>query len=631
MRCLSYLLVLLLTTLTFNISFAGVDSLFQVLDKALANETEEGEKKAVLLYEEIGIYYFDAYNLDSSITIFGAMKEYCEGIGDVEGMATAHFNICKAYVYKSDYKTALLNATRAAELFEEVGNQQWVAASYTAMGNIHLQQSDTESALEYYTRSVAVKETINDTFGLSQAYHNMAITYYMRDDGKGVKMDSAKFFFKKALSLLHQMSAAEERVGLAKLSSLHGLVSMQIVDGEHEKALPGLQDLIAIHRASDNKPELMRVLNNAGIANKNLGRYNAALDCYDESLALAKELDDREMVKDIYSSYLDLYKSKGEYMKAFDYVKLFVDAKDSLLNKESREALSDIRTRYETEKTERENEGLKHDLELTEKENEIQSLELNRTYYAIFGLIALLILGGVILILLLQRGRLKTQHKIVELEQKALRAQMNPHFFFNALNSIQSCILHEDKMVAYEYHAKFAKLMRATLINSASKSIAINDELTALKLYMDLEALRLDQKFVYEIEVDEQLDGEKDQIPTMLLQPYIENAIWHGVMHRKTQGTIWLKLQLEADHLKCVVEDNGVGRKQSRAMKAQHGESHQSMGMEVTKERLELYNLEHKSKMSVSIIDLEDAAGSLGTRIELFIPKETLKQTHKTS
>ncbi len=626
MRFLPFVLSFSFVLLSYCSTYAGVDSLFYLLAQAKTGQTKEAQDSTLHWYGQIAQHYLVQQQLDSAAWVYEEMMQYSTSVNHKMGIANAYYGFAKTYTLQSKHTEAIDAAVKAAELFEKLDSKKELSATYSVIGSVNLQQGEIQSGLDYYTRAIEVKQAIGDSMGMAHTYHNMAIAHYRRDLAiEGLKHDSARAYFRKSVALLRSMDTTNVDVNRLLLQGLSGIVSMYGQDGDYIRSIKGLENIAKIYRNNGNNHQLMVTLYNLGVTSYKVKRYEAAQKYLDESLAIAQELDNKDHIKNVYAGYVDLYKHKKEYLKAFDYVKLYIDAKDSLLNKESREALSDIRTRYETEKTERENEGLKHDLELTEKENEIQSLQLTRTYYVIFGLIAILVLGGIILILLLQRGRLKTQHKIVELEQKALRAQMNPHFFFNALNSIQSCILHEDKMVAYEYHAKFAKLMRATLINSASKSIAINDELTALKLYMDLEALRLDQKFVYEIEVDEQLDGEKDQIPTMLLQPYIENAIWHGVMHRKTQGTIWLKLQLEADHLKCVIEDNGVGRKQSRAMKAQHGESHQSMGMEVTKERLELYNLEHKSKMSVSIIDLEDATGPLGTRIELFIPKETLK------
>ncbi len=208
------------------------------------------------------------------------------------------------------------------------------------------------------------------------------------------------------------------------------------------------------------------------------------------------------------------------------------------------------------------------------------------------------------------------------LRLQVLKAQMDPHFLFNALNSIQHFVLQKEPREALGYLSKFSKLIRQVLENSVNDTVCVTDELKALTYYLDLEQLRFNRAFSYEIEVDETLDPDDTEIPPLLLQPYVENAILHGLRH-KTDGPGQLQVVLmhQVTHLLCVVADNGVGRPAAAALAAQRPRTHTSRGTGVTDSRLRLLNARHRQPVSVLTVDLTDAAGAAaGTRVEITIP-----------
>lgn len=214
------------------------------------------------------------------------------------------------------------------------------------------------------------------------------------------------------------------------------------------------------------------------------------------------------------------------------------------------------------------------------------------------------------------------QIKLVNAELKALRAQMNPHFIFNTINSVQYFITNNDAISSQKYLSKFAKLIRHVLDNSKLTSISLHQELEALTTYLELEVLRFEKKFEYHITVAKDIDVHDVKIPSMLIQPYIENAIWHGLMHKSTKGEINLNLSLANNALLCVIEDNGIGRKQSQLINLEKNKTeHKSVGLAITQDRLDMINQQYNSKLTVTIIDLEDTDGNaLGTRVELHLP-----------
>jgi sensor histidine kinase YesM len=220
-----------------------------------------------------------------------------------------------------------------------------------------------------------------------------------------------------------------------------------------------------------------------------------------------------------------------------------------------------------------------------------------------------------------ERAQEEQARQLNELKLQALRAQMDPHFIFNCLNSIDSFIIANDREHASHYLGRFAKLIRLILQHSDSTRVPLEREVEMLKYYLELEALRFKTPFTFEVRVDEELDGEPVELPTMLVQPYIENAIWHGLRHKETPGHIRVGFTLHGDQLECVVEDDGIGREASRAINRQRSGVHRSMGMRVSADRLRLYGELEQGASRVTIQDLVHPNGSpAGTRVTILIP-----------
>ena len=213
------------------------------------------------------------------------------------------------------------------------------------------------------------------------------------------------------------------------------------------------------------------------------------------------------------------------------------------------------------------------------------------------------------------------KYRMATAKQEALAAQFDHHFTFNSLNSIQRFITENNKDKAIYYISRFGKLIRRVMNHARENFITLEEELHTMELYLSLEALRFKDKISYEIEVDPAIDTFITEIPSMLIQPYVENAIWHGLMPSKQKGKILLSFHKGEDLLICIIEDNGIGRKKAQALKAKSTLKHESRGMKITEERLETLHLLTGKEMYVQIFDLEDALGdATGTRVELVIP-----------
>lgn len=219
-----------------------------------------------------------------------------------------------------------------------------------------------------------------------------------------------------------------------------------------------------------------------------------------------------------------------------------------------------------------------------------------------------------------QREKSELRERIAASEMKALRSQMNPHFLYNSLNAIRLFILQNDSDNADKYLVKFARLMRLILDNSRQEWVTLASELEQLTLYLELEQLRFDDLFDFSITTDPALSPAQTAIPPMIIQPYIENAILHGLAHKKTKGHIRITIEPESTHLVCIVDDDGVGRQRAQSLKKQ-SPGHRSVGLRVTEDRLQLIGQRSGQAAGVIILDKhDDQEQATGTRVVIQLP-----------
>ena len=221
-----------------------------------------------------------------------------------------------------------------------------------------------------------------------------------------------------------------------------------------------------------------------------------------------------------------------------------------------------------------------------------------------------------------EKEKSQIRQQLADLEMKALRAQMNPHFVFNALNSVQNFILKNDTREASKYLTKFARLMRLILENSESPMVQLGREIELLRYYTELEQLRFNNRFSFDFQIDSSLNVEQISIPGMLIQPHIENAIWHGLMHKTEPGHLWVRfIQADAKTLVCEIQDDGVGRVQAAAMEQNRPKNHRSTGLANIQTRLDLLNAQLSEDIRLDFEDLYQADGQAsGTKVVVRMP-----------
>ena len=353
---------------------------------------------------------------------------------------------------------------------------------------------------------------------------------------------------------------------------------------------------------------------NLGTIYRDIGNTETALINYLKAIYQAKTGKDIYDLSWVYGDMSEMYLRKKDTANAFKNYVLFKQYSDSMLMKNNIKNLADARIKY--------------DADTHNKELELLSLRIRNQRLLIYGSSGLFLLSLAILILLLSRAKLNTRRRISEMNRKIseitqanLRQQMNPHFIFNTLNSIQYYMYQHDKLATNNYLTKFSSLMRKVLENSQHTSVSLRDELDALNLYLELEMIRFKDKFSYTINVDEEIDTLLYKVPTMLIQPYVENSICHGLIPGEGKGSIKIDLKLRKDYILCIIEDNGIGREAAQKINRMREKNHHSLGTQIVSSRLDLVNALYGTSLKTIYTDLKsDTNEPEGTRVEIHIP-----------
>ncbi|MEM7037045.1 MAG: histidine kinase, partial [Bacteroidota bacterium] len=327
------------------------------------------------------------------------------------------------------------------------------------------------------------------------------------------------------------------------------------------------------------------------------------IDHLQAALTIADSLQANQILRDAHKYLADAYEHSGDFQQSLHHLRLYNGIHDSLYTAEENEQIIALQAKYDAEKKDRENAELR--VETVEKDLEIESRD--KWIWAATGgmLLLLLVIAGLVF-----RHRIKRQReealfmqKQARLEQQALRAQMNPHFLFNSLNAIQHMYITGETSMANDYLSDFGELLRNILDNSGKETIPLKEELNTLNLYLELEQVRAEGMLTYHMDVDPELDLRHTRVPPLIVQPFVENAIWHGILPKKSPGNVTVKVRpmTEQRLLVCEVEDDGVGIGAVPKRK-----DHESKGIALTEQRLGT--------------SVEIQALAPGTRITLYIP-----------
>lgn len=342
------------------------------------------------------------------------------------------------------------------------------------------------------------------------------------------------------------------------------------------------------------------------------GESNAALTEMEGAAKIAETLENPKEKANAFLTLADLYSRKGKNDQALSAYKKY-----SLAVAESEMQMEDRLLKKEAFLDKQKSmDELTADVSLGKQEDTLYAATVFRQQLIIYGLIVIVLIAGVTSYMTYRSAKAtKTANQLLAL--KSLRSQMNPHFIFNALNSVNQFIAQQDERTANKFLSEFSQLMRLVLDNSEQDFITLNKEQEMLALYLKLEHYRFRDKFEYEFEMDEGINNEGIELPPMLIQPYIENAVWHGLRYKETKGKLSVKFIRHENEIEVLVMDDGIGRKKSNELKTINQRKHNSTGLKNIRERLQLINKVYRADYRVTIDDL---AGDAGTMVRVHIP-----------
>jgi hypothetical protein len=413
-----------------------------------------------------------------------------------------------------------------------------------------------------------------------------------------------------------------------------------MLSGQYEKALPNLLRGLAIHKKLNDGNEIIRTVLDLATTYNSLHNENQTLLFAREGLNLGLKTRARQRMRDAYKLLYLVYDSRGETDSAYYYYRSYIQTKESLTDDQTKGKFA--ASEYVQKIGLLNNEKLINQQKLKIQEQQLKNEALIRNILIAFVFVVLLLSLLLLRNTLLKRRNEKLknenvyrelQHKSSEMEMQALRAQMNPHFIFNCLNSINRFIMKNESQAASDYLTQFSRLIRLVLTNSKKAWIPLEDEMDMLRLYLDMEKLRFKNAFDYDLYCSEGVDPSSLCIPPLLLQPFVENAIWHGLMHKKEKGLVTISFRVENDILYCTVIDNGVGRSAAANAGSKSSQAHKSMGIQITRERLALINGEfNDDKVVFNIEDMTDKTGQpSGTKVNLHIRFQKNYQSQEES
>lgn len=531
------------------------------------------------------------------------------------------------YLLNKDFKSAekvlapLLKVTnlipfQQAQLYESLGD------TYTGLGEI-------SRAVAYYEQGLVVAKKNQITPKLTDLNSKIADAY--ASDDRSIE---AEGFYGNSLKLAKNEAPKRSIQEKEKVADFYNKNSRY--DDEIQLRKQSLSELNKLPKpAIEMKSGVIAADTitsqriNYKIANAYVSqdKYDQAIPYLERSIVEANSDDDLIVQKDATRKLSELYEYEGEFTKALKAFKEYGALVDTLYNRKEQEISRAIRFNREISTKQIRISGLEQERELSQSKYDLavtgQKLieESNkRQEWVIYSLIFGLILMGLATFFFYRSNQ---QQKLANnlLALKSLRSQMNPHFIFNALNSVNNYIAKSDERSANRYLSEFSTLMRSVLENSEEDFIPLSKELELLELYVKLEHSRFPDKFDYEINIDEHLDIGAFQIPPMLLQPYIENSIWHGLRYKEEKGFLNINLkQKDKETLEITITDDGIGRKKSAALKTMNQKKQKSKGMGNIKKRVAILNDMYKDKVDVHIADLE-SDGS-GTKVVFILKKD---------
>lgn len=585
------------------------------------SQTIGNKKYESTLLQELGIHFRKRGQLDSALHYYQLARQAATHLPD----STIYFGVgsSMAQVLKSQgaYQESAALFIDAIRYFESIGTERSrhnVLIARFNLSGLYLSMSEYPKAAQLLQEIEADSLAHKHPNLIRKLYINLMATYIKLD-----ALDTALHYGKKAESMVRRVGS-----GRSLANVYNNMGSIHEKKAQWTEAREYFEKAHSQFVALKDQPGTIKTLNNLGNLYTKEGHFPKALERLLEARQLLEQGGNIYSLRHNYEMLISAYHKLDEHEAAFQTQQKLMHLKDSILGIEQRQGIERLKTEYETEKKEML-------LKQANQEKELAQLSASKERSRLIQGSAL---GGTLLLSLafyLRLFKAKKQKQLLSLELnysqqqrkleadynnaelKAIKAQMNPHFLFNAMSSVQGLILDNKKKEACTYLARLSAMVRKNLELTARQYVEAREELELIETYLKLEQMRLGKSFHYQLTGAEQLKAI--QLPAMIIQPFLENAIKHGLLHKP--GTKSLRISFELKEvLLCTITDNGVGREKAEAYNSQFKKQHQSFSTEAIRRRFELLQEESESSLGFETQDIVEQGQALGTQVVLRMP-----------
>lgn len=561
-------------------------------------------------YNSLGRHFRDLSLFDKSIDKYKKALVISRKTKDTISEVKILNAIGSVYRRQDDIRNALNYHQEALEKAINIKNpkidiKQSISNAQNSIGNIYLSLKQYKLALNEFKKSIVIQISLNHQLGLAINYKNIGNAYEELGN-----IDAALKNYHLSLNYNNQINSK-----IGKIICGYSIANVLIKDKKYTQALTTVDTVLQLAIKEKDKYYLSNTYNTLGLAQLNLNKLQAAKENLETALNIATKFNIHTIIVKANENLSFLYAKKENYQKAYFYFKKAKDEDAKTLNERNLAYVNELITKYDKQRSENQIKDLA-------KKNQIAQLQItkNRTLWIIAFSVFMLI--AVVVFSIDKQKGLKNEKKVLSLKQEALRSQMNPHFMFNALNSIKLYIIKNNQKKATSYLNKFSKFMRKILEASDLQETSLKEEIETMKLYLSLENIRFSNEISFNVKTDSSLNLETIKIPPLVLQPFLENSIWHGLSSSKKRKKITIFIQkISSEYVLINIEDNGIGRKASTKIKAKKHINRKSIGINLTKDRLTNFVKNKKNNYSVFYKDLEDKnRNSLGTKVIIKLP-----------
>ncbi len=577
------------------------DSALHYLSRGLDLSKRLSFRRGMLAYYHgrAHIYSYQGNNV-KALQIYNLLLSEARANKHKQGMYKSYAAIGLVQRNLGKFPEAMEATLQSLRYARELGKKKQIASAYSNIGLILSDQNKPEKAIPYYEKAISVFVETGDSMNLCFQYNDLGAIY--QDLRQGEKARKTLYLSLQCGQAMGNMSA---------VASAHtNLGAYFLTAALPDSALWHLQKAIGLWEKQGDVEGLIPCIVNVGYIYSKKGNAGKSLVYVEEANKMAYAVHSLHFVAETEKILSEVHRDSHDFQKAYEHYRKYITARDSMFNEENAAKLVKSEMNYEFEKKQilAQQEQLKKDTEAEATRRKQQVI-----IWVVSGSLLLL---SVIAFLVIRQFRFKNREREMQLEQKLLRSQMNPHFIFNSLQAIQNFILKRNEKDAVRYLGSFASITRSVLENSRMEMIPLRKEVGLLGNYLQLQKLRFGEKFEYEVLVDEVISQDEVYIPPMLSQPFIENALEHGMNGIEAGGLIRVHFSMQGQALVLEIMDNGYGMDASKKQE----KDHTSLAMTITRERIELMNRKSDAKITFTVSDAYPGTERVGVKVRFIIP-----------